>query len=1128
MSLPKFSVANAVLVNMLMIVILVGGALFATSIVREFFPEARPDKLSVTAIYPGVQPAEIEKAVTIKIENATRYVEGVEKVASTVSEGLSTTTLTLQNDVDDVDAVLQEVNIELNGIVDMPDDVEQITIRKMEPLLPCISVAIYGEVDEASLKRAARNLRDDLLLLPGISDVEINGTRDDEISVEILPHRLLKFDITFDEVAAAIRESNLDVSGGQLKGERASVSVRTLGEETRGIDLEDIVVRSELDGRKIHLSDVAIVRDDFVDTDVESYFNGEPGVYCVVYKRGTQDAIHISETVKAFVRGKLGEPFDPYGFDAAFETSWYYKPIALALASGKWVTQKLSGRADLMKVYDESRATPFDHNYKVALHTDLSRFIADRLDLMMRNGATGLILVLISLNLFLNWRVAFWAAVGLPVSFLGTFCVMWFFGLSFNMVSMFGLIIVLGIIVDDAIIVGENIYRHVEEGMPPIKAAIVGAEEVMWPVVVAILTTVAAFSPLLFVQGQMGDFMGQLPIVVLAALSVSLMEALLILPSHLAHLPPKKLRSRGRPAPPAAGFIRRTGRGLAHFQSHIMQSVVLSYYERFLRLTLRWRYVTLSIACATLMVTAGMWQGGIVERMFIQDMDSETLIAVLEMPVGTPIDQVRDRLQRLSKAAVEMPEIENVQMLVGLQFSFSGNGAFQGAVASHVGQLVIELTQGSERESKQQRNSEELLVELRRISDTLAGVNSITWEAMNGAPGGKDVEVKVTGKDFDELLAVAEDLKSALAGYEGVYDIDDDFEEGKREVQLRLRKSARPTGITVGMLGGEVRSAMYGQEARTITRNREDVRIMVRYPESFRRNVYNLESMWIPTLATATSSRGWVPLGEVAELTEADSYSSIHRNEQERSVTVSADVDKALTEPNAILERIRESFVPQQQKDHPQVRVDFLGSYEEQQKTLTSLSQAFPIALLMIYMLLAGLFRSYLQPVVVMAAIPFGIQGAVVGHWLTGNPLTIMSAIGMVALTGIVVNDSLVLVDFINTRVRAGMSHFEASVEGSKLRLRAILLTTLTTAAGLTPMMFEKSFQAVILIPMAVTLTFGLIFATVLTLVIVPTMNMIFFDVSHFASRMFRELFGRRATGDLRESLSQELLEQPS
>jgi len=1114
MSVPKFSVANTVLVNMLMIVILVGGALFATSIVREFFPEARPDKLSVLAVYPGVQPEEIEKAVTIKIENAVRYIEGVEKISSTVSEGLTTTTLTLHNDVDDVDTVLQQVNIELTAIVDMPDDVEQISIRKLEPLIPCISVAIYGEVGEANLKRAARDLRDNLLLLPGISDVEISGTRDDEISVEILPHRLLKYDITFDEVALAIRESNLDVSGGQLKGTRSSISVRTLGEETRGVDLEDIVVRNAPDGRKIHLSDVAVVRDYFVDNDVESYFNGEPGVYCVVYKRGPQDSIHISETVKAYIRGKLGEPYDPYGFDTAFEKPWYSKPFALAAAGGTWVTHKLSGRADLMKVYHQSRKAPFNHNYQVALHTDLSRFISDRLDLMLRNGASGLILVLVSLNLFLNWRVAFWAAVGLPVSFLGTFVVMWFFGLSFNMVSMFGLIIVLGIIVDDAIIVGENIYRHVEEGMPPIKAAIVGAEEVMWPVIIAIMTTVAAFSPLLFVKGQMGDFMWQLPIVVLAALTVSLMEALVILPAHLAHLPVNKAGTEGSEKEQAAGgIVRRAFRAVGSFQQHVMQAVVLKYYERFLRFSLRWRYVTLCASCATLLIVVGMFQGGIVGWTFIQDMDSETLIAELEMPVGTPTGQVRDRLRRLSKRAVEMPEVENVQMQVGMQFSMAGNGAYQGSIASHVGQLVIELTQGSEREAKQQLNSEQLLVELRKMSDTLTGVNSITWEAMNGAPGGKDVEIRITGKDFDELIVVAEDLKQTLASYEGVYDIDDDFEAGKREVQLRLRESARPTGITVGMLGGQVRSAMYGHEARTITRNREDVRIMVRYPEDFRRNVYNLESMWIPTAAMRGVSRGWVPLGEVAEMTEADSYTSIQRSEQQRAVTISADVDKLVVTPIEILDQVRASFLPRQQKEHPQVHVDFLGSYEEQAKTMASLTQALPVALLMIYMLLAGLFRSYFQPLVVMCAIPFGFQGAVIGHWLTGHPLTIMSAIGMVALTGIVVNDSLVLVDFINTRVRRGMNQFEASIQGAKLRLRAILLTTLTTAAGLTPMMFETSFQAIILIPMAVTLTFGLIFATVLTLIIVPTMNMIFFDVAN----LLVALLGR---SDEQESLS--------
>jgi multidrug efflux pump subunit AcrB len=388
--------------------------------------------------------------------------------------------------------------------------------------------------------------------------------------------------------------------------------------------------------------------------------------------------------------------------------------------------------------------------------------------------------------------------------------------------------------------------------------------------------------------------------------------------------------------------------------------------------------------------------------------------------------------------------------------------------------------------------------QLREVSQKLPGVNSVAWEELSGGPGGKDIELRISGNDFDEIVAVSESLKAHLQNYKGVVDLDDNFDAGLREVRLKLRETAEPTGLSVGQLGQQVRSALYGREARRITRDREDVKIMVRYPEEFRKNLNHLDSMWIPS--GLGPNRNWIPLGEVADIAEARSYSTIHRSQQQRSISVLGDVESEIASTNDILNQVRAEFLPVMAAEHPGIRIEFLGSAEEQAKSFSSLKMAMFVSLLVIYTLLAGLFRSYAQPLVVMAAIPFGFQGAVVGHWLTGNPMTIMSMIGMVALTGIVVNDSLVLVDFINTRLRAGLSEFQASVEGAKLRLRAILLTTATTVAGLMPLMFETSFQAKFLIPMAVTLTFGLIFATALTLIIVPSLNMIFFDI--------RNLFG--------------------
>lgn len=1079
MSIPAFSVRNTVLVNMLMLVILFAGIAFAFTLTREMFPESRPDKLTVTAFYPGVQPEELEKAITIKVEEAIRDVDGIEKVDSQVSEGLSVSILTLLSDVKNVDSVLQEVKNEIDALEDLPDDLEKVTVNKAMPRIPVISVALFGEGNEAGLKKAARDLRDDLLALDGISEVEITGTRSDEISVEIRPDRLMEFNVTFDEVAAAIRTTNLDISGGQLKGNRSTVAVRTLGEKTRGDELKQLVIRSQTDGRKIVLSDVAVIYDAFVETDLESLFNGKHGVNVVAYAAQNQDAIQISSQIKAFIAGKRGEEFRPSGFDTG------------ALAG-------LLGKPDLQKVYDTSHANPFDHAFEYQLHTDVARFVEGRLDLLTRNGIAGLMLVLVTLNLFLNWRVALWAAVGLIVSFLGTFVVMWLLGASINLLSMFGLIIVLGIIVDDAIVIGENIYRHVEEGMPAVEAAIKGAEEVMWPVIIAVLTTIGAFAPMFFIKGQIGDFMSELPIVVIAALSISLLEAIVILPAHLSHLPPRA----PKPTEPTSHPHSKTGQSflarIGTFQESIMSRFMMRPYEWFLRMALRWRYVTIAVAVSGLIVSAGLVAGDIVPFQFIQKMDSESVICNLEMPVGTSAENLKEQIEVLTDYVVDkdlFPEIVNVQTMIARQVDVTGAGAVAVQDQSHLGQLVLEICPADERS----RSSEELVNLFREFSLTeLSGLNSVKWQEMNGGPGGNDIEIQVSGNDVDELMVVIDRLKKMLGEYDGVFDLDDNLDRGKQELRLRLRESARSTGVTVGMLGGYVRGAMFGTEARRITRNREDVKIMVRYPESYRDNLYNLESMWIPT-ANQSATRNWVPISEIAEIEPAGSYATISRSRQQRAITVFGAIDAEVAKSSEVNGQIQKRL-PELTAEFPGVRIDFLGQSEEMAKAFGGLRLAFPVALLLIYTMLAGLFKSYVQPFVVMSAIPFGVFGAIIGHWMTDNPITILSLIGMVALTGILVNDSLVLVDFINKRQAAGLSPFEASVEGARLRLRAILLTTLTTVAGLTPLMFETSFQAKFLIPMAVTLTFGLMFATVLTLIIVPVLNLIWCDLKELTS----------------------------
>ncbi|MFO1042177.1 MAG: efflux RND transporter permease subunit [Planctomycetaceae bacterium] len=1101
MSLPRFSVQNPVLVNLLMLVIIAAGMVCALTLTREMFPESRPEKLMITTIYPGVSPQEIEKVLTIKIEEAVRDVEGVDKVDSTVIEGMSATRLSLVSGTRNVDRVLQEVKAEIDAIEDLPADAEKTTVKKLEPKLPVIGVAIFGPGSDADRKRAARALRDDLLLLPGVSDVVMSGAKEDEISVEIRPAKLMEYDITFDEVANAIRQANLDVTGGQIDASRSSLSIRTLGEEQRGVDLNKIIVRSFPDGRTVYLSDVADVRDAFVDIDQEGYFNGEPGINCVVYQNVGQDAIRISQLVKAYVLAKKGQPFDPHGFEAASLHVWYWRPFAIVWAHASRLANRAIGHPDPEYFYQQSLSKPFDHNFNVALHTDLARFVEGRIDLMVDNGLQGLFLILLTLVVFLDHRVAFWAATGLPVTFLGTFLMMSLMGVSLNLVSLMGLIIVLSIDVDEAIVMGENVCRHMEEGLASEAAAITGSEEVMWPIVTMTGTTIGAFVPLLFIKGQLGDFLKELPMVCIAAMSMSMLEALVILPAHLGHLKTKPRRTSESessepravktPASPWQKFWMR----IVTVKDTVLSTAVDVWYDRLIRLMLTWRYVTLAAAVATLSIAVGLVQGGIVPFVPVPKMDSETLVGSLEMSVGTPAELTKSRLKQLSDHLVKLPEVVNVQMYVGIQVDIAGEGAVGQNLGSHLGQLIVELKEAH----KRSRTSEAILVELRQEAERLSGVNAVTWTSLNGGPAGRALELKVTADRFDDSLAAAKAVRDKLATYDGVFDIDDNVNARLREIQLRLHETARPTGITVAALGQEVRNAFFGREARRISRNREDVKIMVRYPKVYRQDDSMLEMMWIPSPAGATGRHRWVPLREVAELTEDRAHDSIQRSEHRRAISIYADVDD-LHNDNEIAANVQQWIDTDLRKSHPDVRVEMRGKTLENKKFMDSMLVAFPVSLAIIYVLLTALFRSYIQPIVVLIAVPFGVQGAIVGHWIMGYDLTIMSAIGLVALNGIVVNDSLVLVDFINTRVRGGSSHYESSVAGSKLRMRAIVLNTITAVVGMTPLMFETSFQAKFLIPLAITLTWGLIFATVLTLVVVPAINMVFFDISKMIS----------------------------
>ncbi len=1083
-SLPKFSVENPVLVGVLMTTILVGGVYSGLTLVREMFPESRPSQVAITTAYPGAAPEEVEKGVSLKIEEAIKDVEDIEKIETQITEGMSTVRVTMISAAKDIDLVVNDFKAAVDAIPrdELPDDVEETVVAKFEPRLPVISVSLTGEVDEKALKAAGRRLKDDILLLPGISDVKLSGARKEELTVEADPRKLVEYGLSLAQVSDAIRQSNLDLPGGQLKTASQNVAVRTLGETDEADRIAETIVKTTPAGEVVRVRDLGRVVDQFEDVDIRGRFDGRPAVSITVYKTADEDAIDISRKVKAFVAGKLHRERERDGVDR--------------------LRAALGFTPEAERIYHRAWNDPYPPTVDMKVNSNLARFIEQRLELLERNGLWGLALVFLSLMAFLNWRIAFWVMMGLVMSVCGALLLMKLLGATLSLISMFGMIIVLGLLVDDAIVVGENVFAWIERGEEPRLAAIKGTEEVTWPVVIAVLTTVGAFLPLAFIEGQIGDFMGVLPVVVGCALSISLLEALSILPSHLAEwLKPVR---RDLSAAPARHGLARLMNPVRRAQAYVLQDVLLYHYERLLRAAVRYRYVTVTAGVAGLMICGGFVAGERVPFVFIQKMDSETIVVNLEMPVGTPVERTETAVGVLERAVLEMPEVApNVQTmytLVGSSMEVGGSSVASTGSRSHVAQAIIELVEVDQRAA----TSEDVVAVLRAETSRIPGVNRIKYVTMQGGPGGAEIELEVTGERIGDLRDVAEALKGELARFDGVYDIADDSEEGRREVQVALRDSARPLGVTTRMLATEIRGAFYGLEPRTLQRDREDVDIRVRFPEGRRKEIYDLESMRI-----ATPAGHMVPFSEVATLAETRGYSAIRRVDQRRAVIVSADVDQSRGNADQITASLAD-VIGKLERSHPGVRIDFAGNKRETMKAFGSLKRDFFIAMGLIFVMLAGLFKSYVQPMIVMTAIPFGLIGAVAGHFVMGYPLTILSMIGLVALTGIVVNDALIMVDFINREVAAGQPVFDAVIAGGRRRLRPILLTSLTTILGLAPLMAESSFQARFLIPMAISISFGLGFATVLTLVAVPAIYMIVDDVTRAAAWVWRGPDGPR------------------
>ncbi|HVS16031.1 MAG TPA: efflux RND transporter permease subunit [Thermoanaerobaculia bacterium] len=1026
---------NSVAANLLMASILAGGVLSLGGLVIEFFPDFSARTVSITVHYLGAAPQEVESAVVQRIEEAVEDIEGIEEMRSVSAEGVGTVLLELDSDAD-VSEVVDDVKARVDALETLPEETEKPIVQDIVIRNQVLTVAISGEADERSLKHIAERIRDDLSALPDVSQVELAAVRPYEISVEVAEDDLRRYGLTFDEVVQAVRRSSIDLPGGAIRTAGGEILLRTKGQAYLGSEFEALVLRARPDGTRVLLGDIARVNDGFAESDLVTRFDGKPAALVAVYRVGDQSALAIQEQVEDYLASLA--PTLPEGIAV---TTWQDETVLLR----------------------------------------------DRLDLLVSNGRMGLVLVFVVLALFAKLRLAGWVSIGIAVSFMGALALMPWLDLSINMISLFAFVMVLGIVVDDAIVIGENIYRHQEMGKEGLQAAVEGTQEVAVPVTFSILTTVAAFAPMLMVEGTIGPVMRVIPLVVIACLGFSLVESLFILPCHLSHL---RRRAADRRSASALSARWYWFQGL--FAAGLKRLIDRAYrptLERFLE----WRYLVLTTALALLIFTGGLVASGWVPFLFFPPLEGDNVVAALAMPQGTPAERTSEVVTRLEAAADELRRqlaaeghadvVRHVLASIGSQPFADRSARFGGRAGNlvdlsrpHLAEINIELVSAEEREV----TAAEIARRWRELAGPVPGAQELTFSA-NLISFGDPVAVELRARDLATLERAAADLRAALAQYPGVFDITDSFRSGKREIELDIRPEAEALGLSLADLGRQVRDAFYGAEAQRIQRGRDDVRVMIRYPEHQRTSLVHLERMRIRTPAGAE-----VPFSTVARVELGRGFESIERIDRRRVVTVAADLDPAVATSNQVNADLEAGVLPALLERYPGVSYALAGEQKEQSESMGDLGRGFGVSLLAIYALLAIPFRSYTQPLIVMSAIPFGLIGAVWGHVLLGMELTVISTFGVIALTGVVVNDSLVMVDFINRHRAGGMPIDVAIREAGATRFRAILMTSLTTFAGLTPLLLEKSLQARFLIPMAVSLAFGVLFATAITLVLVP------------------------------------------
>lgn len=1032
---------NHVAANLLMIFLLLAGAITGLTMKLEVFPEFSLDRISITTEYRGASPAEVEEGIIRRIEEKIAGLAGIKRIDSTAREGFGTVTIEVMRGWD-LKTLLDEVKAEVDHITTFPKEAEKPVVRELTRRHEVINLAIYGDVPESTIKHLAEKIKDDITNLPDISLAEIFGVRESEIHIEVSEETLRRYGLTLAKVANAVKEASLDLPAGNIKTAGGEILVRTKGRRYFAEDYRDIAVITRPDGSKITLGQIANLSDGFEDVDMSARFQEKPAAVIQVFRVADQNALTVADTVKKYV--------------------------------------------------DEIRDS-LPAGVSIDFFQDMSQILRSRIQLLLKNMALGLVLVSILLGLLLDIRLAFWVTLGIPISFLAGLMVLPSFDVSINMISLVAFIMVLGIVVDDAIIVGESVFRKQEEGLSPFRAAVEGTLEVGKPVIFAVLTTIVAFWPLLLGTGTMGKIMRNLPIVIIVVLLGSLLESLMILPAHLE-------RSGQRVA------ARRKGPKKEKRIAQWLKWVISGPYTRLVHFCVRWRYATVAVAIAILMLTFGIWGAGWIKFTFFPKVESDVLVCYLTMPAGTPVDRTVEVITHIEKSAkqalTEMdkqrpenapPFFKHNVALVGVQMGGHGPTAAGPQVGGHLGQIFVQLLEGEKRDV----SALELVKSWRKKVGLIPDVDSINFQSELFSAG-NPIEVHLSLDDHTQLMAAADELKAELRGYPGVFDVSDSFLPGKEEMQLKLKPAARSLGLTLNDLARQVRHAFYGAEALRLQRDQDEVKVLVRYPESERRSLGFVEEMHI---RTADGSE--VPFSQVARVKMEQGYASIQRAQRLRVIKITADVDETVTNANEVRMVLVGNFLPQLKNHYPGLRFSIEGEGKRQKESLEDVYRGFAIALFCIYALLAIPFKSFTQPFVVMAAIPFGFVGALAGHLIMGFNLSLLSLFGMVGAAGVVVNDSLVLIHATNRiRGQEGDAH-EAVTKAGALRFRAIILTSLTTFAGLSPMILERSLQAQFLIPMAISLGFGVLFATVITLLLIPCLYVILDDIKKGTVQLF-------------------------